>query len=55
MRQLRFIERDEMVIGLRYKDDIPYWTNQELEQLAKLIDSVNTIFPQLFHQQMKTF
>ena len=50
MRQLRFIERDEMVIGLRYKDDIPYWTNQELEQLAKLIDSVNTIFPQLFHQ-----
>ena len=40
MRQLRFIERNDTVIGLRYKDDIPYWTTKELDQLQELINRV---------------
>ena len=52
MRQLRFIERNDMVVGLRCKDDIPYWTIKEFEQLKELINTVisQPIFPQLFHQ-----
>ena len=43
MRQLRFIERNDMVIGLRCKDDIPYWTIKELDQLKELINTSITI------------
>ena len=30
-RQLRFIEKDGMIIGMRSKDDMPYFTKEELD------------------------
>ena len=36
-RQLRFIRNNGNIIGLKLKDNIPYWSDIELKELEKLI------------------
>lgn len=36
-RQLRFVKQNGDIIGLRLKDNIPYWSEIELKELEKLI------------------
>jgi hypothetical protein len=44
-RQLRFKQKNDMIIGLRCKDDIPYWSLEELQKIKTLCDrySANAI------------
>lgn len=39
-RQLRFVESNNIIIGLRFKDDCDYWSTCELGLLKNLIESV---------------
>ena len=40
-RQLRYVVKDNFIVGLRCKDDIPYWTKPELMMVKLLIDQAN--------------
>ncbi len=40
-RQIRFVIDDDIIIGLRLKDDINYMTNKEIDNI---INSINNIF-----------
>jgi hypothetical protein len=39
-RQLRFIHRDEQIIGMRVKDGIPYFTNDELNTITMIANNI---------------
>jgi hypothetical protein len=36
-RQLRFVIQNDKILGLRFKDDIKFWSNIEIKQLQLLI------------------
>lgn len=44
-RQLRFVEGGGVVIGLRCKDNISYWTHEELHKLQMIINKESKEFP----------
>lgn len=39
-RQLRFVTEGNNLIGLRLKDNLPYWSKEELEELTHLLFSI---------------
>lgn len=39
-RQLRFVMDGEKLTGLRLKDNIPYWSSEELCELSVLLSSI---------------
>ncbi len=38
-RELRFVNQGDNIVGLRFKDSIPYWNSDELKELKELINS----------------
>ena len=42
-RQLRFRVQGDQVVGLRSKDDLPYWTPEELIRIKAVVDRYSTV------------